>query len=71
MTHPKINTIYILEQGDTKIFYRGCMNAYPGYKAGECWEQDDPVLHQLHVIKSHNPDFFFCFRNLDVEFMWT
>ena len=39
-----INTIYILEQGDTKIYYRGCMNAYPGYKAGECWEQDDPGI---------------------------
>ena len=28
------------ESGDNKIFYRGCMNPYPGYGIGECYEAD-------------------------------
>ena len=30
----------ILENADKLIYLRGCLNPYPGYDVGECWENE-------------------------------
>ena len=32
--------IMILENADKTIYLRGCLNPYPGYDVGECWENE-------------------------------
>ena len=35
--------VYIFsEQGDKSVYMRGCMNPWPGYVAGDCWENEIP-----------------------------